>query len=131
MQLYSLYQNRIREVIHRLQLAYSAHISPENAGEAFPAHGELEGLEFHFHGLGCTALLEGQVVAWDWLSVEGDRHDLIVPWMMWRSLEHLEGTEGFDAFKAQLSLLVEQGTLKVWDGCQDLLMVVHSAEATG
>nr|WP_034344600.1 hypothetical protein [Deinococcus misasensis] len=68
---YAAYQLAIRQVIQRLEKAYETVISPENAnaGDAFPAHGTLEGLTFHFHGLGCTAILEGQRVEWDWLNV--------------------------------------------------------------
>ena len=48
-----------------------------------PASGELGNITYFFHGTGCTALIDGSQVEWDW-DEEGKISEFDV-WKLWQT----------------------------------------------
>ena len=77
-----IYQQLIRRAIERLETEYGE-VSPSRVwDEEIPRKGRLPGLSFHFHGVGCTAQIDGYTVNWDW-DREG-RTDAFEAWKLWQ-----------------------------------------------
>lgn len=76
------YQNLTRRAIQRLEAEYGE-VNPSRVlDEDIPFEGRLPGLSFHFHGVGCTARIDGYTINWDWDS-EG-RTDEFDAWKLWQ-----------------------------------------------
>lgn len=107
------YQALIRDVIHRIEARYGVAVPSAVRRGEIPVAGELDGMRFHFHGAGCTAVLDGHTVSWDWH--EGGT-DLLDPWQIARlTSEHPERYGQWSnrrALREHMQALAGQGLLE-------------------
>jgi hypothetical protein len=108
------YQARVREAISHLEAAYGeVNLMRVHEG-SIPPSGDIPGLSFHFHGIGCTAQLDGHTVNWDW--GRNDTVDQFEAWKIYQMTkdhpEEFGQWADLEALKAELYRLHAEGIVE-------------------
>lgn len=111
------YQELIQKAIRRIEEAHGAASVSAVLDDLIPASGELPTVSYFFHGLGCTARLDGYMVSWDW-GRDG-RTDEFEAWKLWQMTRDHPQEFGplslLDRIKVEMNRLHSQGVIEPVD----------------
>ncbi|MFD1734387.1 DUF6896 domain-containing protein [Deinococcus malanensis] len=79
--LIQMYLTLVQDAIQRLQSRYGVATPDAVWSGRIPVAGRVSGMRYRYHGIGCTAVVDGHTVSWDW---QGGRTDILDPWHIWQ-----------------------------------------------
>lgn len=110
--LIELYLALVQDALQRLEARFGVATPGAVWAGRLPASGCVDGMSYQFHGRGCTAVLDGHTVSWDWWD---GRTDLLDPWQIARLTGDHPGTYGqwssLRVIRQHMQALAEQGQL--------------------
>ncbi|MFC4427220.1 DUF6896 domain-containing protein [Deinococcus navajonensis] len=107
------YLTLVQDAIRRIEARYGVATPGAVWSGHLPAVGCVDGMSYQYHGRGCTAVLDGQTVSWDWWD---GRTDLLDPWQIARLTGDRPEAYGewadLRVLRQHMQTLAEQGLLE-------------------